>query len=70
MAKTSREILYQINGALLDILSMQELVEAGNIKTSVGADRIFRLCGSLERRADLIRKKVLNELELKYGGKR
>ena len=69
MAQTNREILYEINGAVLDILTLQERIEGGMIKTSVDVDRILRLCGNLQRRADLIRKKIMHELELKYGGK-
>jgi len=65
MAKTNREILYEINGALLDVLTLQERVEAGMIKNSMDVDKILRLCGNLQRRADFIMKKILNDLETK-----
>ena len=70
MNKTAREILYEINGALLDVLSLHERVEAGMIKTSADADKIFRFCGNLQRRTDLIERKILNDFEIKQGGKR
>lgn len=70
MERRSREILYEINDGLLDILSLQERLEGGMIKNSADADKILRLCGNLHRRADLITKKTLNDLEIKQGGLR
>ena len=71
MDKKEREIiLREINGGLLELLSVRERIEVGMIKNSMDADKILRLWESLGRRVDLITKKILNDLEIKQGGLR
>jgi hypothetical protein len=70
MDKKEREqILRQINGALLDLLSVQERMEAKQINNSMEVDKTFRLLASLDRRTDLIRRQIENQLET-LGGKK
>jgi len=69
MDKKEREkILREINGGLLDLLSVQERMEAKGINNSMEIDKTFRLLASLDRRTDLIRRQIENQLET-LGGK-
>jgi len=63
-----KKFMWEINGALLDVLSLQERIEGGKIKNSMDADKILRLCGRLQGRADIIRALALDELRKNYRG--